>query len=117
MLTPEQQKEILDSIASSGRVEEKEIKINSNINHVLSFSSGAARIQSTFVRKAQLILSQPAILQSLSNFQIRCALCHRVISYPAWYYNIKYSVNQFHYFVCFDNLNPTKPTARCYRKV
>lgn len=116
MLDKELQKEILDSIGKSGHSEETELKVNTNINHVLNFSSGAARIQTTVVRKAKLILSQPQALQALSNLQIRCALCKRVISYPCWYHSIRYAVNHFHYFICFDKDSPNKPSTKCYRR-
>jgi len=108
---------ILAAIASGGKVNNEEIKLNVNINHVLSFSSGAARIQTSCIRHAKLILSQPDELKALSSLQIRCMLCKRVISYPAWYYKMSFAVNQFHYFICFDSDSPNKPTAKCYRRV
>ena len=116
MLDNDLQQLILDSIAKSGHSEPVELKVNTNINDVLSFSSGAARLQSTLLRKAKLILSKPNELNELSSFQIRCALCKRVISYPCWYYSIHYAVNHFHYFVCFDSSSPSKPSVKCYRR-
>lgn len=112
----ELQKQILESINKSGKSETPELKINTNIDHVLSFSSGSARLQTTLLRKVVLILSKPLGLRELSSQQIRCCLCHRVISYPAWYYEVKYAVNNFHYFVCFDFDSPTKPNTKCYKK-
>jgi hypothetical protein len=111
------QQEILSSIALAGKTEEPEIKLNPNLSQVLDTASGSPRIQSTFGRRAKLILSQPQTLRNLSSLQIRCALCKRVISYPAWYYEVRYAVNHFHYFVCFDKDSPNKPTAKCYRRI
>jgi hypothetical protein len=108
--------DILDSISRFGKTEEEAIKLNTNINHVLSFSSGAARIQTTCIRKAKLVLSQPLELAILNPFQVRCVLCKKVISYPCWYYDIKYTVNHFHYFLCFDADSPSKPSTKCYRR-
>lgn len=116
MFDSETQKEILDSITNSGSIEHNEIKVNTNISDVLSFSSGSARLQSSAIRKARLILGKPHELVSLDNKQIKCVLCKRVISYPCWYYNIRYAVNHFHYFICFDKDSASKPTAKCYKK-
>ncbi len=116
MIDKNTQDEILESIAKYGKTEEKEIKINTNLNHILSFSSGAARLQTSCIRRARLILSQVEAMRDLSNLQIRCALCHKVISYPAWYYTIRYAVNHFHYFICFDKDSPSKPSVKCYRR-
>lgn len=116
MIDKELQSEILESITKFGKSEEKTIMINTNISDILNFSSGSPRLQSTAARKARLILSKPQSLQVLNNFQIRCILCHKVISYPCWYYNIRYAINHFHYFVCFDSDSSTKPSTRCYRR-
>jgi hypothetical protein len=116
MIDKESQKEMLDSIASTGVTDSSHIILNGNINHVLSFSSGSPRIQTNALRKFSLILSQPLSLQSFNPFQIQCALCKKVISYPCWYFNIKYTVNHFHYFLCFDADSPNKPSTRCYRR-
>jgi hypothetical protein len=106
--------EILESIVKYGKAEE--IKLNINVDSILDKSSGSPRIQQTIRRKSVLILSQPLALSALSNLQIRCALCKRVISYPCWYYSVKYAVNHFHYFICFDSVSPSKPSLRCYRR-
>jgi hypothetical protein len=111
------QKELLDLISKSGKTEDLAIKVNVNIHDILTFSSGAARLHSTVIRKAVLILSQPLTLQSLSSLQIRCILCKRVISYPCWYYEVKYAVNHFHYFICFQpSADSTKPSMKCYKE-
>jgi hypothetical protein len=107
--------QILDSISKTGSVESNNI-INGNIDHIISRSSGLPRIQTNALRHFSLILSQPQPLRMLSALAIRCALCKRVISYPCWYYSIKYTVNFFHYFICFDKDSANKPSTSCYRK-
>jgi hypothetical protein len=116
MIDTELQKQILESITKFGKAEERTIKVNTNLSDILSFSSGSVRIQPSCIRKSKLILSQPEELSNLSNLLVRCILCKRVISYPCWYYNIKYAVNHFHYFICFDSASVKSPTAKCYRK-
>lgn len=116
MLDEQTQKEILESIAKHGKVNIAPLKVNIDIKCILNTSSGAARIQPTVVRKAKLILGKPKELEELSPQQIRCCLCHKAISYPCWYYDIRYNVNQFHYFMCFDPSKPDRPTVKCYRR-
>ena len=109
--------EMLRNIALSGAADEKTKHIiGGNLNHVLNLSSGAARIQTNVIKRFSLILSQPAALSILNPFEIRCALCKCVVSYPCWYYSIKYAVNHFHYFVCFDRASVDKPSTKCYRR-
>lgn len=111
------QTEILNSIISSGDATTKVNHIiGGYLNHVLNLSSGSAKLQTNVVNRFKLIISQPAILSLLNPFEIRCSLCKRVVSYPSWYYSIKYAVNHFHYFVCFDSENPNKPTTKCYKR-
>ena len=109
--------EILKNISQSGSVEAK-VKpiIGGNLNHVLSLSSGSPRLQTNVIKRFNLILSQPRLLEWLNPFEIRCAFCRRVISYPCWYYNIKYVVNHFHYFICFDKDSSDKPSVKCYKR-
>ena len=90
--------------------------IGGNIRHVLSLSSGAPRLQTNVVKKFALILSQPSSISILNPFEIRCCLCNSVIHYPAWYYCIKYAVNHFHYFICWDDKHPNEPSTACYRR-
>ena len=110
--------EILDSIVLTGTAS---IKVNHIIDkdssHILDLGSGAARISRTALKHFQLIISQPDLINHLSPFEIRCTLCHKVISYPAWYYEVKYDINHFHYFVCFDSSSPNKPSVKCYRRM
>jgi hypothetical protein len=123
MFNEASRKQILDLIALSGAASEEFIKSKhiilgsrSNLNHIAGVGSGSLKIYPSISRKFSLILSQPLVLQSLNPFEIRCVLCKRVISYPAWYYSIRYAVNHFHYFVCFDSSNPDKPSTKCYRR-
>lgn len=112
--------EILKSIAASGSAEMRSkiiIGNESNRNSILDLSNGQVRISKTVIKKAILILGQPERLAGFAEHEIRCALCNRIISYPSWYYEVKYAVNQFHYFVCFDSDSPGKPTTKCYRKL
>lgn len=109
--------EILRNIALGGSAEAiiKPI-IGGNLNHVLSLSSGSARLQTNVINRFRLLLAQPSNLSVLNPFEIRCCLCKRVVSYPAWYYEVRYAVNHFHYFVCFDSASPSKPSTKCYRR-
>lgn len=83
-----------------------------HLNSILNLSSGTPRIHKQF----KLILSQPQQLEALNPFEIRCCLCGRVISYPAWYLLIRYAINHIHYFVCFDKDSRNRVTAKCYRR-
>lgn len=111
-------KGILQNIASSGSAS-KEVKINigGNLNHILSLSSGSPRLQTNVIGRFKLILSQPLTLEMMNPFEIRCSFCRKVIKYPCWYYSIKYAVNHFHYFVCFDSSSSDKPSTKCYRRL
>lgn len=88
---------------------------SANIHQIAGVTSGSLRIYPSIIKKFELILSQP-ISSAFNPFEIRCAFCKKVISYPCWYYSIKYAVNHFHYFVCFDASCPSKPSAKCYRR-
>lgn len=107
---------LLKQIALSGAIDNaiETPVINGNLNHILHRASGLPRIR--IPERFKLLLSLPQTLQGVSPFEIRCALCNRVISYPAWYHSVKYSINVFHYFVCFDATSPLKPTIACYRR-
>lgn len=111
---------ILKDIQSTGVASEENrtlsviIASRSHLQHVLNNSSGSPRIRNA--SKFKLILSQPQSLLAFNPFEIRCCLCTRVISYPCWYHSVRYAVNQFHYFVCFDKNSTNEPTTKCYRK-
>lgn len=114
--------EILRNIALTGAVLPENAEVNpivmgsrSNINHILNRSGGLPKVRHDVISKFSFILSQPKELIVLNPFEIRCCFCKKVISYPAWYYVKKYNVNHFHFFVCFDKTQPTKPTAKCYK--
>ncbi len=95
---------ILRDIVLSGKaISENNILIGKNISHIAGNSSGKLRIHSGIVKKFILITSQPRSLSSLSPLEIRCVLCKKVINYPCFYYEVKYAVNHFHYFVCFSS--------------
>jgi hypothetical protein len=110
-------KEILHNLALGGHaIKTVNPIIGGNLRHVLSLSSGSARLQTNVVKRFELILSQPESIYILNPFEIRCCLCRKVISYPVWYYNVKYAINHFHYFICFDNKSPNQPSTSCYRR-
>jgi len=118
-----EKQDILNSISMSGAASKENIQTNhiilgsrQNLNHIANNSSGLLKIYPSIAKKFDLILNQPSILSPLSPFEIRCVLCKRVISYPCWYYNKKYAINHFHYFICFDREDVNQPTCRCYRK-
>lgn len=113
--------EMLDSISLQGSASEenKELKViiasRSHIFSILDTASGMPKVRSSVINKFSFILSQPALIRALSPLSIRCCLCGKVISYPSWYYSVRYAINQFHYFICFNGSND-KPIAKCYRK-
>jgi hypothetical protein len=112
-------KEILKSIAHSGNTSSgKSIIIGSNVhlNNITDSSNGAVRLSRSVIKKFSLILSQPVSLSGFDKQEIRCALCERIIRYPCWYYEVKYAVNHFHYFICFSATRSDKPTTQCYRR-
>jgi len=85
-----------------------------HVDNLLNLSSGLPRFKNP--AKFSLILSQPLALQALTPLSIRCCLCGRIISYPAWYHAVQYAVNSIHYFVCFDHNSPVKVNAECLRR-
>ena len=109
--------DILKNIALGGTAE-KTVNpiIGGNLSHILSLSSGSPRLQTNVIKKFALILSQPSAIDILNPFEIRCCLCKSVVRYPVWYYSIKYAINHFHYFVCFDSTSPSRPSTKCYRR-
>jgi hypothetical protein len=85
-----------------------------NLSHIAANTSGSLEIYKS--RKFILIMDKPKSLAGFDWNEIRCCLCDKVIDWPAWYYNVKYKVNHFHYFVCFDSASPNKPSCKCYRR-
>jgi len=112
--------QILKDIQSTGVSSEENrsfkplIASRSQLQNVINLSSGMPRIRNE--SKFNLILSQPLALQAFNPFEIRCCLCKNIISYPCWYYSVRYAVNVIHYFICFDSNLTDKPTARCYKR-
>lgn len=114
--------DILKSISYSGTASVTEsIKIviaeRKHLSNIIDLSNGSARLSRSTVKKFSLILSQPTLLSAFKPTEIRCSLCQRLIKYPCWYYSIKYAVNHFHYFVCFDSSSSDKPSTKCYRRL
>lgn len=108
---------ILKSLELTGSVDSESsaiiVHVNKSLDNVIDSSSGRKRIRPSKEKMFGLILSQPLSLRAISSLEIRCLACGRVISYPAWHYWIAFSVNVFHYFVCFDGREPSKPTVNC----
>lgn len=112
--------EILKSIslrgsASQEAAEIKPIIANSDIAtlHLIDRSRGLLKLRRNV--NFNLVISQPETLSALNPFEIRCCLCHRVISYPAFYYTKQYNINTLHFFICFSPSDPSKPTTACMR--
>lgn len=122
MIDEKEKNEILKSISTEGASLEENKTIHlilgsrNNLNHIAGTGSGMLRIYPSISKKFKLIISQIEMLKNLSSFEIRCVLCKKVINYPCWYYSVKYAVNHFHYFICFDAESPSKPSTRCYRR-
>lgn len=115
------QGDILSNISLMGSAEQSEAVVipfaaELNPGHILDITNGTPKIKASLVKKFKLILSRPIQLTELHNTQVRCTLCKRVIGYPCWYHSVKYAVNVFHFFVCFDSTSSTKPSVKCYRK-
>lgn len=109
--------EMLRNIALAGDTTTKvKAIIGGNLSHILTTSSGSPRLQTNVINRFKLILSQPSELAIFNPFEMRCALCKKVVNYPCWYYSVKYAVNHFHYFVCFDSASSDKPNCKCYRR-
>lgn len=108
----------LEGSSSEENAERHNIILGSrnNLNHIINLGDGRAKIRKALIPKFQFIIGQPKVLAALSPFEIRCCLCKRVISYPAWYYRQEFVINHLHFFVCFDPESRTEVTARCYKR-
>lgn len=121
-LDEELRNEILRAIELQGAVHEENALIHvilgsrNNLNHIMNMHAGLPKLRNDVINRFQLILSTPTELKPLSQFEVRCVLCRRVISYPAWYYVLRYVVNQLHYFICFDAASPDKPSVKCFKR-
>lgn len=120
MINEELKNQILKSISYSGSAD-TDIKMilgsRTNLQHVVDMGSGRPRIHRSIGKRFTLVLSQPIMLANCNPFEIRCCLCGKVVSYPCWYYQVKYAVNHFHYFICFDRDSADKPSTKCYRRI
>ena len=109
--------DILNSILLSGNAE-SDIKIETaKRSQIMDFNASKPRLKRSLVDKFTLILSKPDFV--LSEQAIKCCLCGRTINFnnaPVWYYLIKYNVNCFAAFICFDSASPSKPSVKCYRR-
>ncbi len=94
---------LLKSIELSGGTDDLKIRqlVNENLSNVLDVSAGKQRIKPKSLNKFSLILERPASLNALSSTEVRCLCCNKVIAFPTWYCGLMFSVNLFHYFVCF----------------
>lgn len=114
--------QILKDITNTGYSLEENRSVNlvlasrSNLTTILDSSSGLPKVKASIAKQFKLVLSIPLALQAFNPFEIRCCLCHKVIMYPAWYYMVRFAVNEFHYFICFDRHSANKVTARCYKR-
>ena len=108
-------KSLLDAIALGGEIDSPQVNqiIASNPYHIIDSTSGKTKIKNPSL--FNLIIAQPQSIAALSSLEIRCCICKRVITYPAWYHFIHYAINHFHFFVCFNQANPTEPTTNCMR--
>lgn len=116
-LDEETKRQILANIENYGSAETRfQVKI-ANLTqgaNLVDNSSGRPRFSTYNAKKFDLILAQPLeLVRAFNPFQIRCCLCNKVISYPAWYRVIRYTGNHFHHFVCFDSTSPSKVSAKC----
>lgn len=92
------------------------LESRNNLQNILQTHSGKPKIRTDAIRKFQLILDTPSAIRLLDRNSLRCCFCKRIITFPVWYYSLKYAVNHFHYFICFDATSPDKPTAKCYKR-
>lgn len=114
MIDEQMKRDLLASIKQNVK-QNQIIGSPNNVNQITSNSSGSLKIVPSVIKKFKLIFAQP-ISSAFNPFEIRCCLCQRVINYPCWYYKVCYSINHFHYFVCFDSSSSSKPSTRCYKK-
>jgi|SRR5882672_9087993 len=121
-LSDETIKEMLRNIELGGSASEENAEVHvvlgsrNNLVVIMDRSGGLPKIRKEAAKKFKLLLSQPSILRVMNPFEIRCCLCKSVISYPAWYFDKRYLINHFHYFICFDPSDNSKPTTKCYKR-
>ena len=106
----------LASIALTG-TGTADIKINNaSHQHLLEFSSSIPRIRRSLLSKFNLIIERPTEIAGEQT--IHCSICNKALNFnlPVWYHLIKYNVNHFACFVCFDINSPSHPSTKCYRR-
>src|SRR5574338_933095 len=114
--------EILQQIELEGSADEESRNINliiasrSQGKTLLHLHSGLPKLKPSVIDKFSLVLSQGNQLRALSALSIRCCLCGKIISYPAWHYQERMAVNWINYFICFDRKHSTV-TANCFRRL
>jgi len=109
-----ERKNLLQSIEMSGAVEGKvKVFINTELSNVIDMSSGRKRLKPYKAALFRMILSQPLSLSRLSPFEIRCLNCNKVITYPAWHYELKFDGSILEYFVCFSEVSPSRVGFFC----
>src|SRR5216684_7914435 len=99
--------DILNSIILTGSATHEVSISTAKRSQVVDFNASLTRIKRSLIDKFSLILSKPDFISS--DLPIRCCLCSKAISFnssPAWYYLIKYNINQFAAFICFDSDSP-----------
>lgn len=118
-ISSESLQEILDSITKQGTALTENAAVRhivanrDSLTQIINVSSGLPRIQNHVASRFQLILSSPL---TISRHEQRCCFCQKMIVFPCWYWSVKYAVNVFHYFICFDSNSPDKPSTRCYKR-
>jgi hypothetical protein len=109
--------DILNSILLAGTAESDINVSTAKRSQVLDFNASVPRIKRSIIDKFKLILEKPNF--ALSEQIIRCTLCNKAINFnqaPIWHHLIKYNINCFAAFICFDPASPSKPSCKCYRK-
>ena len=112
----EWKEQISNSIRLTGIVDSTIKVILANKKQILDSSSSIPRIKRGLIKKFQLILSQPDEIGHNNGQHVRCSICDRMIRWPAWYYLIRYTGNQFACFICWDDKHPNEPSTACYRR-
>lgn len=109
----------LEGSAETENAQRRNIILGSrnHLTHIINPHDGKPKIRKNIIQRFQFIIGQPKSLSALSPFEIRCCLCGKVISYPAWYYKLEFAVNVLHFFVCFNAASKTEVDASCYRRI
>ena len=90
---------------------------NDSISKIMDFNTSIPRVKRGLVGKFNLQISKPT--EILDKQVVHCCLCGKVLNFDrelVWYHLIRYAVNCFATFICYDPASPSKPTTRCYRR-